>query len=194
MKKKFGWIIVAVLMVLVIGSASVLYRQFGSEVEREEMVTEESSEDLELILILGQPRRRLFAVFASEGLLLALLTTLAVCILCPVFTFVVFKSLEANQFPFAYSAMDKAALVGGVVYSALCAFLTTLFNFFLFFPNKKRKKIAQNPFGDLSKKVRQFFCRVFFSRTGIFPQDNGTFGLSFFHEQKISKAQKRQCT
>ncbi len=109
-------------------------------------------EDLELILILGQPRRRLFAVFASEGILLAALTTLAVCILCPLFTLAVFKFLEFNQFPFAYSAMDTGALVGGIVYSALCAFLTTLFNFFLFFPKKKAKKDMQNLFGDLSKK------------------------------------------
>ena len=44
MKKKFGWIIVAVLMVVLIAGASVLYRQYSDEVERESLVAEEAAQ------------------------------------------------------------------------------------------------------------------------------------------------------
>ena len=42
MKKKLSWIVVAVLLVGVIGGASVLYERYSGEVEREQLAVEES--------------------------------------------------------------------------------------------------------------------------------------------------------
>ena len=44
MKKKFGWIILAVLIVVLIAGASVLYRQYSDEVEHESFVAEEEAQ------------------------------------------------------------------------------------------------------------------------------------------------------
>lgn len=42
MKKKLSWIVVAVLLVGLIGGASVLYKKYSGEVEREQLAVEES--------------------------------------------------------------------------------------------------------------------------------------------------------
>ena len=44
MKKKIGWILLAVLLVVLIGGASVLYNKYSSEVKNEQLMTENSEQ------------------------------------------------------------------------------------------------------------------------------------------------------
>ena len=44
MKKKIGWILMAVLLVVLIGGASVLYNKYSEEVEKEQLMTEDSTQ------------------------------------------------------------------------------------------------------------------------------------------------------
>lgn len=44
MKKKVSWILLAVLLVTLIGGASVLYNKYSDEVERESLMTEDSTQ------------------------------------------------------------------------------------------------------------------------------------------------------
>ncbi len=44
MKKKIGWIVLAVALVVLIGGASVLYNKYSGEVERESLMTEDSTQ------------------------------------------------------------------------------------------------------------------------------------------------------
>ncbi|MBQ8856990.1 MAG: TlpA family protein disulfide reductase [Lachnospiraceae bacterium] len=44
MKKKIGWIILAVALVVLIGGASVLYNKYSGEVENERLMTEDSTQ------------------------------------------------------------------------------------------------------------------------------------------------------
>ena len=108
--------------------------------------------DLELITILGQPRKRILSVFVCEGTVAAILTTLAACILCPLFTVITFEFLKFNGFPFAYSSLDKTALILVLIYSALCALGTTVLNFFILFPAQRRKELPSSPFKKLDEK------------------------------------------
>lgn len=108
--------------------------------------------DLELITILGQPRSRIFSVFVAEGTVAAILTTLAACILCPIFTLVTFEFLKFNGFPFAYSSLDTTALILVLIYSALCALGTTVLNFFILFSTRRGKVQQSSPFKKLDEK------------------------------------------
>ncbi len=44
MKKKIGWIVLAIALVVLIGGASVLYNKYSGEVENERLMTEDSSQ------------------------------------------------------------------------------------------------------------------------------------------------------
>ncbi len=60
MKKKIGWILIAVLLVALIGGASVLYNKFSGAVEKEQLPTEEPVQE-ELALAPD------FTVYDAEG-------------------------------------------------------------------------------------------------------------------------------
>ena len=44
MKKKLGWIVLAILLVVLIGGASVMYNKYSSEVENQQLMTEDSTQ------------------------------------------------------------------------------------------------------------------------------------------------------
>ena len=44
MKKKLGWIVLAILLVVLIGSASVMYNKYSSEVKNSQLMTENSTQ------------------------------------------------------------------------------------------------------------------------------------------------------
>ena len=44
MKKKLGWIVLAILLVVLIGGASVMYNKYSSEVEKQQLMTEDSTQ------------------------------------------------------------------------------------------------------------------------------------------------------
>ena len=44
MKKKLGWIVLAILLVVLIGGASVIYNKYSSEVENQQLMTEDSTQ------------------------------------------------------------------------------------------------------------------------------------------------------
>ena len=42
MKKKLGWIILVIVMIVFIGGASVLYNKYSKEIEHQNLVTDDS--------------------------------------------------------------------------------------------------------------------------------------------------------
>ena len=102
--------------------------------------------DLETLCLLGQPRSRVLKILLCEGFLLGVLSAVFTAIFCPIFTFATFEFLKFSGFPFAYSSLDTAALIGVTVFSMLCAFAFTTVNYVFLFPRRAKNSDNGNVF------------------------------------------------